>query len=136
MRAVAAVLAVSLTLSALAAPAAAQTPLTAEEFEAYVTGRTLTYAIDGQAYGIEQYLPGRRVLWAFVGDVCQEGVWYERDGLICFLYDYNPTDEQCWLFWMSGSSLTARFMGEGSSTELVEVEQTDRGLSCAPAVGV
>ena len=52
----------------IALPLAAQDlglPVTGPEFDAYVTGRTLTYAAAGQIYGTEAYLPGRRVIWAF-----------------------------------------------------------------------
>ncbi len=37
---------------------AAETPMSGAEFEAYATGRTLTYAERGVIYGIEEYLPG------------------------------------------------------------------------------
>ena len=40
--------------------------MSAAEFEAYTTGKTLSYAEAGQPYGVESYLPGRRVVWAFV----------------------------------------------------------------------
>ena len=47
-------------------------PLSAEAFEAYTTGKTLTYATRGAStpYGVEEYLPGRRVVWSFVGGEC------------------------------------------------------------------
>ncbi len=66
-------------------PAAGAEPMSAAEFEAYTTGRTLTYNSDGTAYGIEQYLKNRRVRWAFLGDDCVEGYWYEseRHDLLC-----------------------------------------------------
>lgn len=113
------------------------TPLTADEFEARVTGRTLTFHFQGQAYGVEQYMPGRRVLWSFIGDECQEGVWYPREDMICFAYDGNP-DEQCWHFYASGTGLRGVFVGpEGPGTELYEVLNTDKPLICpGPAVGV
>ncbi|MFN3955496.1 MAG: hypothetical protein ACK4LQ_13670 [Pararhodobacter sp.] len=121
----------------------ALTPLNAEErmsgeaFERYTTGRTLSFSFNGVPYGIEQYLPGRRVLWAFVGDTCQEGIWYERESMICFLYDYSP-DEQCWSFYRSESGLRAVFEGpDGPSTELYEVERSSQPLTCeGPGVGV
>lgn len=112
-------------------------PMTAEEFDAYVTGRTLTYGIGGRVYGIEQYLSGRRVLWAFTGEECREGVWYPQGEEICFVYDYAPDDPQCWLFWEGRDGLIARFTGPGMMTELVEVEQSREPMSCAgPSIGV
>ena len=115
---------------------AAETPLTGAEFGAYATGKTLTFSQGGSVYGAEQYLPGNRVLWAFEGDICREGLWYEEAGLICFVYDYDPTP-QCWTFWKDDNGLNARFSGDAAGTELSEVAQSDKPLQCAgPDVGV
>lgn len=128
-----------LTLFAL--PLAAQDhdlgpPLTASEFEAYVIGRTLTYAEAGHVYGTEQYLQGRRVIWAFTKDQCREGHWYSQDQQICFLYE-DPTSPQCWLFFKGDTGLKARFLGLGEGGPLSEVAQTQAPLTCAgPDVGV
>lgn len=113
-------------------------PMTAEEFDAYTLGRTLSYAFNGTSYGIEEYLPNRRVRWAFSEDVCQEGVWYQRDQNICFLYEDSTMDEQCWRFYETEGGLRAVFQGpDGPSTELYEVQQSDGPLSCmGPGVGV
>lgn len=122
---------------AFALPALADTPLNADEFEAHVEGRTLTFHFEGQPYGVEQYLPQRRVLWAFIGDECQEGVWYQRQDMICFAYDVNP-DEQCWHFYRTPTGLRGVFVGaDGPGTELYEVMNSTASLSCkAPGVGV
>ncbi|QCO57617.1 hypothetical protein EOK75_18120 (plasmid) [Pseudorhodobacter turbinis] len=121
---------------ALATPALAQTPLTGAEFETYATGKTLTYAIGGEIYGVEQYLPNRRVRWAFVDDTCRIGHWYEDAGSICFVYDHDATP-QCWSFYRNEGALTARFMSDPPSTELKEVAQTDEPLACSgPDIGV
>ncbi len=105
----------ALLLSPLAAMA--QSPMTAAEFEAYATGKTLTYAQDGRVFGTEQYLPDRRVRWAFTAQECQEGHWYEADGQICFVYE-TEADPQCWQFWQDGGRLRARFAGDPEGTEL------------------
>ncbi len=69
----------ALVLTALlaAAPAAAETPLSAAEFESIVTGRTLSYASSGGEYGAEEYFDGRRVRWSYLDGDCAEGRWYE-----------------------------------------------------------
>jgi hypothetical protein len=122
---------------ALAQGASAQTPMSAEEFEAYVTGRTLTFGFEGQPYGIEEFRSGRRTTWAFIGDECREGHWFDRGEQICFVYDDFPEEEHCWIFWEGEQGLNARFMGEGNSTELYEVQRTSRPLICpGPEVGV
>ncbi|RMD90873.1 MAG: hypothetical protein D6811_09960 [Alphaproteobacteria bacterium] len=116
-------------------------PMSAAEFEAYVTGRTLTYAQSGETYGIEQYLPGRKVIWAFVGDQCQRGFWYPQGELICFVYDNEPA-AQCWRFFRAPrGGLIAQFAdGDGQGGEdglqLYEARNSDSPLSCpGPDVG-
>ena len=137
----AALLAAALAVVPALAPspiaAQANTPMTAEEFEAHTTGRTLTFHFEDQPYGVEQYLPGRRVLWAFIGDECTEGVWYPRDDMICFLYEHNP-EEQCWHFFLSGNGMRGVFIGpDGPGTELYEVKNTTTPMTClGPGVGV
>ncbi|NDV01916.1 hypothetical protein [Pseudoroseicyclus tamaricis] len=120
-------------LALLAAPAAAQEALTAEEFEDFVTGKTLGYALGSEPYGVERYTEGRRVLWAFVGDECVEGEWYPKGEDICFYYpDYE--DEQCWRFsFAADGGLQARFSGPGSSDVLYSLSEVP--LIC-PGYGV
>jgi hypothetical protein len=114
----------------------AQTLLTGQEFEAYATGKTLTYAANGQVYGVEQYLPNRRVRWAFVDDTCRIGHWYESKGEICFVYEDDGTP-QCWTFQLTDGKLMARFVSDLPATELNEVNQTTTPLACTgPDVGV
>ena len=48
-----------------ASVAAAETPMTGAEFEAYVEGRIMSFGSEGDpTYGVEQYLPNRRVIWS------------------------------------------------------------------------
>lgn len=124
-----------LALPAYAAPSAAEQPMSAAEFETYATGKTLYYATGGAAYGAEQYLAGRRVIWTFLDGNCTEGVWYEAAGQICFLYQHDP-DPQCWSFFEGGRGLTARFENDPAQAELIEVEQSREPLICTgPQVG-
>lgn len=110
-------------------------PMSGDAFEAYTEGRTLTFALDGFAYGIEQYLPGRRVIWAFRGQECREGSWFEAGDQICFVYDDEPERQHCWQFFETDSGLLARFVN-GIRDELVEVDQSDEPLFCpGPEVG-
>lgn len=118
----------------------AQSAMTGPEFEAYVTGRTLTFAENGMVYGIEEYLNNRRVRWAFVGDECQEGYWYDAqvDGtsMICFVYEYTPDDPQCWTFYQSSRGLKARFRNDPNARELYEVQQSREPMVClGPRIG-
>jgi len=129
-----------LLLLALATPAAAQDPIGAEEFEALVTGRTLTYGAPGeQPYGIEHYFPNRRVTWAFLGnDECMEGTWYEEPAeagpAICFEYE-DDLGPQCWHVYREGDNLRAEFLGDGGPSVLYQLEEPEGGLVCG-GVGV
>jgi hypothetical protein len=135
-------LSLSAFILAFSLPALAQetasTPMNAQAFDAYTLGRTLSFNVDGTPYGVEQYLPNRRVRWTFIGDQCQDGVWYERNGNICFLYENAPTNEQCWEFYETDTGLRAVFQGiDGPTTELYEVQQNDEPMACfGPGVGV
>lgn len=126
-----------LALSVLAASQClAETAMTAAEFEAYATGKTLTYSVGGEVYGAEQYLPGRRVVWAFTKDDCADGRWYDQDGLICFAYENNSVP-QCWNFFLGSEGLRAEFVGDAPGSVLSEVDQSATPLICAgPDVGV
>ena len=118
-----------LILLCLASPALAQTPMTAAEFEAYVTGKTLSFGTAGAPYGMEWYRSDRRVTWAFTGEDCQDGIWYEEAGNICF--DYNDDlAPQCWRFFDEAGGLRAEFMNEPGTTILYEALDTQEQLIC------
>ena len=124
-----------LVLAAQSLPA--QETMSAEAFDAYTRGQTFYYGARGApSYGAEEYLSDRRVRWSFLDGECQEGYWFERDGLICFVYETHP-DPQCWSFTRNPGGLVARFVTETSETELYEVEKSDAPLECpGPKVGV
>jgi len=126
---------VPLTVATLPARSA-DAPLTAQEFEAYATGKTLSYAQAGTVWGSEQYLPGRKVIWAFTEDDCQYGHWYEDAGNICFVYENDPAP-QCWRFFREEKGLRAVFLDGDGMTLLSEVGQSSKPLNCpGPDVGV
>lgn len=117
-----------------AAPAAE--PLSAAEFEAYVNGKTLTYQSGGTPYGAEQYLSGRKVRWAFLGDECVEGEWFENAGAICFVYENNDVP-QCWTFRHGLSGLIATFVNDPEQSTLYEATNSPEPLKClGPKIGV
>ena len=125
-----------LILALLAAPAAAQSTLSAEAFDSYTRGKTLFYGAEGSAYGVERYLEGRRVVWSFLDGKCKEGVWYEEAGRICFLYE-DSADPQCWTFREAAGGLVAKFEGEDVSTELYEARDMGEEMLCyGPEIGV
>lgn len=122
-----------LALILVPAPLLAETPLTPEEFEAEVTGRTLTYGSPSGPYGVERYMTGRRVTWGFIGGDCYEGVWFPEGDAICFAYD-GIDDIQCWRFWREGQGLTAEFTGDNGG-RLFELTEDGQPLVCG-GVGV
>ena len=125
-----------LALALAATPAFADAPLTAEEFEAHVTGKTVTYQQYENVFGIEEYLPGRKVRWSTAPDECQYGSWFPEADKICFVYEYNPTPI-CWTFWMKDGALVALSETGIAGEELYEVDASDQGLPCpGPDIGV
>lgn len=121
-----------------AAQAQAQVPMGGEEFDAYTRGQTLTFIENGQAYGIEQYLSGRRVIWAFENGACLDGYWSEpAPGVICFVYQGSGGDQQCWNFFQTDTGLLAKFIGAADGQQLYEARRSRRPLLClGPEVGV
>lgn len=124
-----------LTFLCLCAPALAD-PMSAADFEAYVTGKTLYYGQSGQAYGAEIYHENRRVTWSFLDGECKEGLWYDEGDNICFVYEDRP-DAQCWTFERGAGGLIARFENDPSSETLYEAQDLDEELIClGPKIGV
>jgi hypothetical protein len=121
---------------ALATPALAETAMTAAEFEAYATGKTLDYYSGGEVFGREVYLPGRKVRWAYTADECKLGHWFAQSDQICFLYDGDP-EPKCWTIWPDGEGLSASYMTDTPDIAPRTVRETSEPLSCAgPDVGV
>lgn len=122
--------------AALALPVQAAEPMGADAFERFVTGKTLWFDQDGVTYGVERYLPGRRVEWSFLDGECRAGTWYEDAGQICFLYE-DGLGPQCWAFSRDGEGLTARFAGDENGVSLYGAQQRDEEMQClGPDVGV
>jgi hypothetical protein len=112
----------------LTSPALAETPMTGAEFETFVTGKTLTFAIGSEPYGVEYYAPDRRVIWSFSEGECVNGTWYDvatNTGTnICFVYENDP-DPQCWQVFDVGGKLRADFMNRPGTTVLYEAYEAD-----------
>jgi hypothetical protein len=127
----------TLAFVCLATPLWADTPLTADQFEAYVMGKTLTFGGRGQdPYGAEQYMPGRRVIWTFLDEDCSEGEWYPQGPSICFIYDFDLT-AQCWQFFDEPGGLRAEFMNDPGTSVLYQARESTEPLACpGPKVGV
>ncbi len=117
-------------------PVIAETPLSGAEFDAYTQGKTLYFNSGGTSYGVEEYLPGRKVRWSFLDGRCKEGDWYTSGSEICFRYE-DGTGPQCWTFFRDAGGLRARFQGDSDSSDLYEARQSDEPMLClGPEVGV
>ncbi len=126
----------ALALALGASPLAASEPLSGAQFERYVTGKTLYFGLGGTAYGVEEYLPDRKVRWSFLDGRCKDGFWYEDARMICFVYDDQP-GAQCWSFFREGTGLRAVFQDDPENTVLYEARQDDAPMMClGPEVGV
>ncbi|MCP1169805.1 hypothetical protein NHG85_14920 [Limimaricola sp. ASW11-118] len=121
----------------MAQPGAAQErePLGAEEFEARVVGRTLTYHSRGAPYGMERYGPDRQVTWSFLDGRCLDGTWYPEADAICFAYE-DGTGPECWRFFDENGRLSAEFVNDPEVPQLYEMQDSETPLSCQPQVGV
>lgn len=125
----------ALALLLLTGTAQAQTPMTVEEFEAFSTGQTLDYFIDGTFWGSERHLADRKTLDADADaeGPCREGRWFPKDDMICFVYE-GDSGEHCWQFFRDGSRVLAQIDDGSLSTE---VTLADQPLACpGPDVGV
>lgn len=110
--------------------------MSAAEFEAYVTGKTLFYSSGGEVYGAEIYLPDRRVRWSFLDGECKDGFWYQSGPNICFEYE-DRIDPQCWSFTLGPNGLIATFENEPANGEFYEASDLSEDLLClGPKVGV
>jgi len=115
----------------LASPTFAQEAMNAEEFDAYVTGRTITFrTATNPSYGVERYLPGRRVMWSAFDGICQFGVWFESKGDICFRYEGDP-EHKCWTIYDEPDGLRGVFTTRPNSTVIFEVPDRDDPLICS-----
>lgn len=108
----------------LASPALAETPMTAEEFEEVMTGKTLTFSANGAPYGIEYYAPGRQVIWSFIGGDCVTGEWYQDERAICFVYENDP-EPKCWEVFQDGGRIRAVFMNRPGVSTLYEMSEQE-----------
>lgn len=129
-------LGLALGLAGRALPAAAIDILTADEFESYVTGRTLTWSLGADVWGVEEYLPGRGVQWSPEPGRCVVGRWYAMGEAICFAYEEENLSS-CWVFRRGPQGLTADLQGPHGPLLLHESGQSEEGLPCpGPGIGV
>ena len=115
----------------MASAAHAETPITAAEFEAFASGKTLVWSEGGEAYGQEAYLPGRALQWSEDGSSCLGGSYAQGDaGEICFTYD-DGTDPDCWLLYRKGDALHGTLQSEAEPRKDYVITVGHAPLACA-----
>ena len=124
----------------LASPALADTPMTGAEFQAHVGTGTVSYLYSNGVRGVADYGPDRTLLWAFEGDDCIKGYWFEDGDQLCFAFE-DGTLSACWHFFKDGDRIrghaTVLASGDLTDLEIREVSHTDQALTCSgPDVGV
>lgn len=104
--------------------------MTAEQFEAYVTGKTLTFStVEAGNYGVEQYLPRRRVRWSALDGDCIKGEWFPEGESICFIYTGDPRPK-CWEVYQTPDGIRAEYTSSDSGTVLFEAKEDPEALIC------
>ena len=113
-----------------ATPATAQDTMNAQGFDAYVTGRTITFRTeDNPSFGVERYLPGGRVMWSTFDGICQYGVWFESKGDICFRYEGDP-EHKCWTMYNDPDGLRGVYTTRPPATVILEIPDREDPLIC------
>lgn len=114
--------------------AAAETQMTATDFEAWSTGKTLVYSRDGNLWGSETHLAGRGTVDDDEGGICRSGQWYPRGDDICFTYENSP-GPFCWRFLRDGDQVFAQYSDDAFAPRFA-VTLGDAPVACTPGVGV
>lgn len=110
--------------------------MTADEFDAATQGFTITYDYGGGIIGIEEYMADRTVRFAFEGDKCIYGIWYQKDDQICFDYD-NSLEPVCWHYFLENGRIRGTYLGLGGGWDILESARDTGPLPCSgPDVGV
>ncbi|WP_342078702.1 hypothetical protein [Yoonia sp. SS1-5] len=114
----------------LTTPVAAQDRMDAAAFDAHVTGRTITFrTAQNPSFGVERYLPGRRVMWSTFDGTCAYGVWFESKGDICFRYEDDP-EHKCWAIYDEPGGIRGVFTNVPNGTEIFEIPDREDPLIC------
>ncbi|MFM7334793.1 MAG: hypothetical protein ACKO1H_10345 [Tabrizicola sp.] len=92
-------------------------PMSVEDFEAFVEGRTMDTHDQTGRYGVETFLPGRRAIWRDAQQ-CLEGSWRPVGDQICFKYDTDPF-QYCWTYHDRGDWMMAWLDGDRSSQPIM-----------------
>ncbi len=130
---------IALCAALLTAPLLAQAslagekPLTAEEFDALTAGTTFDTYSYGSVYGIEKFLPDRRSLWQDA-DGCKYGTWAQVGEQICFYYEDDPANPDCWIYTRSEDGILGYYNGDLSDAPITLLPSATK-MTCDEYIG-
>ncbi|MFZ1470587.1 MAG: hypothetical protein WAT09_16675 [Paracoccaceae bacterium] len=114
-------------------PLANDPPLTADEFDAMTLGKTMDTHSSGGSYGVEKFLPGKRSIWEDARG-CMYGTWEQVGNQICFTYEDDPANPDCWTYHARGDALKAWYFGDRSN-EPIMLYPSDLPMTCNEYLG-
>lgn len=115
------------------APVPSASPLTAAEFDALTRGITFDTYSYGAIYGVEKFYPGGRSIWQDESR-CMYGTWAQVGDQICFTYEDDPANPDCWTYFDMGDSLTAYWQGDPSQ-DPIELRPSKTAMTCDEFLG-
>jgi hypothetical protein len=113
-------------LACPAAPAIADSaipggpPLDARAFDALTLGKRMDTFDPFTLYGIEEFLPGQRAIWKDALG-CKTATWDQVGDQICFYYEDDPENPDCWIYNIHEGDLWGWYEGrsDGPAVRLV-----------------
>ena len=129
-----AALGLALCASAALAEPPTGAPLTAEEFDALTRGLTFDTYSYGTVYGVEKFYPGGRSIWQDASR-CMYGTWKQVGNQICFTYEDDPANPDCWTYFDEGGALSAYWKGDPTQDPII-LRPTNTPMTCDEYMGV
>ncbi len=121
-------------LACLASPAIADSaipggpPLDARAFDALTSGKRMDTFDPFTLYGIEEFLPGQRAIWKDALG-CKTATWDQVGDQICFYYEDDPENPDCWIYNIHEGDLWGWYEGR-SDGPVVRLVPGDSPMQC------
>lgn len=107
-----------LLLPALSASANDDPPLSAEGFDALTQCRVMDTSTAAGTYGVETFLPDRKVIWR---DINREvnGTWDQVGDQICFTYEDKADFPVCWTYHDRSGGIEGWYQGDHTTSPIL-----------------
>ncbi len=121
----------SLILALLPFSASAQQQITPDLFLDHAVGKTLRFSHhrSGRDIGQEQFLRRDLSVWVELSGRCTYGTIVVKGPLLCFSYDDDPTDDNCWMPFMENEQLLVISRRTFQVQKVTQI--TEENLGCA-----